>query len=78
MPPPLPPTDLADTAMCHDNDTVGPTDGAESVCDDQHSATCAGPVQGLLYHPLGLCIKCAGGLVQDQDCWLLDEGTSNG
>lgn len=58
-PEPLPvpsPTDLTDLAIGHDNDGVGCTDSTKPVGNDQHGAASTGPVQGLLYHPLGFCI----------------------
>ena len=71
---------LHDLTVLHDDDLVSVTDSAQSVSndDDRLLSTVDQLVQGLLHLVLGLSIQSGGGLVEQKNLRLADQGTSNG
>lgn len=66
---------LDDPSMIEDIDLIRVDDCAEPVSDDD---TCSVQLlQASAYDGLCLVIECAGGLVEQQDAWLVDDGSSD-
>ena len=63
--------------LVNNDDAVAFHDGRESVGDNDRCASHHCSVEGLLDDLLALLIECRGGLIQNQDFWVLDERTSN-
>jgi len=69
---------LDDAMIIDHQDLVGVADGAQPVGDDQAGAVCHKRTQALLDKQLGARIHRAGGLVQDEDARVLEDGPSDG
>ena len=61
-----------------DHDAVGIDGGGQPVRDDQRGAVAHEPLQRVLHQPLALRIERAGGLVQQQDGRVLEDGARDG
>ena len=57
---------------------VGVVDGRETMSNDNARSTLPRPVQGLLHYLLTLRVQSRGGLVQEEELWVSDQGTGNG
>jgi hypothetical protein len=69
---------LDDLAVVDDQHPVGVADGAQAVGDDKAGAAFHQAQQRLLDAGLGAGVDAAGGLVQDQDGGLGQDGARNG
>ncbi len=69
---------LDDLAVLHDQDDVGAADGREPVGDDEAGAVGPQPVHGFLDLDLGAGVDGAGGLVEDEDGRVGEEGPGDG
>src|SRR5687768_6901960 len=69
---------LGDPALVEDDDLVGIDHGRQTVGDDDGGAARGDAAQGLLDRRLGSAVERAGGLVEDQDRRVLEEGTGDG
>ena len=69
---------LHDPAAVEDHQTVGSPYGAEPVGNDQGRTPHQELAQGILDQPLALGIQVAGGLVQNEDRGILENGAGNG
>src|SRR5689334_9813965 len=69
---------LNDLAVVDDHYLVRIADGAEAVGDDEAGAALAQAEQGLLDADLGAGVNAAGGLVQDQDSRVGQDGAGDG
>ncbi len=72
----LPPFD--DPAVRNHRDEVGPTDGCQSVGYHQRGSVSHQTVERASHRQLGLRIEGRGGLVEDEDRGILEEGTGDG
>ena len=66
---------LDDLAVGQQNDVVRMLDGTQPVGNDQHGADVLHLLQRILNQKLGFCVDIGGGLVQDHDAGLVDDGT---
>ena len=71
-------TGLQDFAFAEQEEDVAVADGAQAVSDHDRSAALHCPVQSLLHDLLAVLIKSGGGLVEDEDLGVLDEGAGDG
>ena len=69
---------LDDTALVHDNDTVGALDGGQAMGDDQRRATLHQMLKGRLHGCLAFRIERAGRLVEEKNGRVLQNCTGNG
>ena len=69
---------LCDLPMLQDDDLVCCADRGQSVCDRQDRAVLHEALQGALDQPLALRVQRAGGLIEDEQAWTLQHGTSDG
>ncbi len=67
---------LGDLAVAQDEDAVGVADGGEAVGDDEGGAAGDQRAEVLLDGSLGLRVHRAGGLVEDEDGRVLDDGAA--
>ena len=65
---------LHDLAVGQHDDLVGVLDGGQAVGHDEHGADGAQLLQGGLYEQLRLGVDVGGGLVQDHDGGLVEDG----
>ena len=65
-------------ALVHDHDPIGLEHGGQTVGDNQGGTAYHGLFQGLLDETLILRIQGTGGLVQQQDGRIADQGPGNG
>ena len=72
------PAHLHHLAPVQDADPGGPLDGGQAVGDHQGGAVLHEHLQGLLDRPLTFGVQGAGGLVQDQDGRILEQGPGDG
>ena len=56
-------------------DSVGVDDGGEAVGDDDGGAVAEDVAEGVLDERLGLRVEGGGGLVEDEDLWVLEDGS---
>ena len=63
-----------DFAMVQDEDRAGMSDGAEAMSDDEAGAAGHESIEGLLDEPFGGGIHAGGGLVEDKDGSVAQEG----
>ena len=70
--------ELQQPAIVEDRDAVGVADGRETVRHDDRGATGHEPGQRLLDQALGLVVERAGGLVEDEDGRVLEDGPGDG
>lgn len=68
---------LNDAAMLHHADLVAVLYGAQAVCDNDAGAPFKHLEERLLHQAFALGVQGAGGLVQDQDRWVLEHGASD-
>ena len=66
---------LGDGAVDDDGDEVGVEDGGEAVGDDDGGAVAEDVAEGVLDERLGLRVEGGGGLVEDEDLWVLEDGS---
>ena len=74
-------TDLDELTFLHDNDLVGFSHSGESMSNHNgrdRAQLLLHLIDGLLDLGLIDLVEGAGGLIEDQDAWLLEEGTSEG
>jgi hypothetical protein len=69
---------LQQPAIVEHGDAVGGTDGGEPVCHHHRGAAAHQARQRLLYEALGLVVERRGGLVQDEDGRVLEDGAGDG
>src|SRR5699024_6802402 len=69
---------LHDATLLHDDDDVGVADGGEAVRDDEGGAARAQFIHRLLDEHLSAGVDRAGGLVQDEDLGVGEEGPGDG
>jgi len=71
-----------DPAVLHHHDPVGVLHGGQAVRNDQRRALALVAVQRAverrLHHALALGVQCAGGLVQQEQWWVLEQCPCNG
>ncbi|CKT65555.1 Uncharacterised protein [Mycobacterium tuberculosis] len=67
-----------DPTMIEHDDLVGPGDGMQSMGDYQHGAVPGQPVKRLLHKVFRFRIGKRGGLVEDEDRSVAEDGTGNG
>lgn len=65
-------------AIVDDGDDVSIADGGEAVGDDDGGSADHDAVEGLLDAFLGLGVEGAGGLVEEEDGGVLDNGSGDG
>ncbi len=65
---------LDDPSRLQDNDTIGVLDGRETVCDNESGATTQKLAQALLYQHFREGINVGGGLVEDEDARIGEQG----
>ena len=65
-------------AAINDIDDVSLLDGAEAVRDRDGGAAARGGVQGRLHHLLRLGVERAGGLVEEEDLRVAEQGARDG
>ena len=70
---------LDDMTLTHDDDLVSSDNSAQSMGDDNHSllAFLEQRIQRFLYLMFTLGVQCARGLIQEQDAWFANQGSSN-
>ena len=68
---------LDDAAFVQDDDLVGVLDGAEAVGDGDGGAAGHELLEGLLDAALGLGVERGGGLVEDEDGRVLEDGAGD-
>ncbi len=61
-----------------DQDLVGQAHGAQPLGDDKGGAPLHQPLQRQLDQPFGLGVDAGGGVVQDQDARVLEQGAGDG
>ena len=69
---------LDDTALGHDDNVVGFTNGSELVGDNNGGSALGGTVESFLDDAFGVRIQRAGSLVEEEDLGLGDDGSGNG
>ena len=69
---------LDDVATLHDQDRVRVADGGQTVGDDEARAATPQRPHGPLHQELGSRVNRTGGLVQDEDGGIRDEGPGDG
>lgn len=69
---------LDDLALAEENDVVGLLDGSETMGDDDGCASLACAVESGLHDLFATDIDGGGGLVEDEDLGLLDDGAGDG
>ena len=69
--------DLDDAAVVEDDDAVGVADGAEAVGDDEGGAALLQLLQRLLDEVLALAVERRGGLVEDEDAGVAEDGAGD-
>ena len=74
----LVPPDVDDAPAFHDHDAIRFQNGGKPVRDDKAGAVEHEVVEGLLNHVFGFGIKGAGGLVQNEQRRILEQGAGNG
>ena len=65
-------------ALIQQQDVIGPPNLREAVRDQQGGAALLRPANGLLDFILGGAVNGAGGVVQNQDTWIAEEGAGQG
>ena len=65
---------LHNDALRQDNDMIRMLHGREPVGHDQHGANTANAGEGVLNEQLCLCVDIGGGLVEDDDRGLVNDG----
>ena len=70
---------LDDLTLAHDDDLVSSDDSAQSVCDDDHGllAFLKQLIERFLDLVLTLGVQGTRGLIQEQDAWFANQGTSD-
>ena len=69
---------LGDAAGVDHADAIGVLHGGEAVGDDQRGAALHEPLERLLDQVLALGVEGAGGLVEDEDARVLEDGAGDG
>ncbi len=69
---------LYDLALFYDEDLVGSADGGETVGYDEGGAALHEEVEAVLDHGFGLGVEGAGGLVEDEDAGVGEDGAGDG
>src|SRR5690606_37693360 len=69
---------LDDAALVHDEDLVRALDGGEAVRDDEGGAAAAERAQPVADEGLALGVEAGGGLVEDEDARVGDDGARDG
>src|SRR4029079_11085453 len=69
---------LDDAPAIEDEDLVGMADGGEPVGDDEAGAARHEAIEGALDEALGLGIDAGGGLIEDEDGRILQQGAGDG
>jgi len=74
----LVPTEFHQAALVQDQDDIGPADRGETMGDDEGGPAAEEPAQGLLDQAFAFRVQGRGGLVQDQDAGILQNGPGYG
>lgn len=72
------PTLLADGALGDDCDGVGVLDGGQAMRHHDGASPHHDAVQRVLHHFLRLRVQSTGGFIQQQNCWVLQNGSGDG
>src|SRR5579871_213142 len=67
-----------DLSLFDDEDLLGATDSGETVGYDEGCAALHEVAQAVLNHGFGLGVEGAGGLVEDEDAWVGQNGAGDG
>ena len=71
-------TPFHDASFMEHADLIGIADGGETVGDGHGGAGLHQPFKSILHQTLALGVECRGGLVEDEDGWVLQDGTGDG
>lgn len=66
-----------EASVLHHMNGAGVADGGETVGDDDGGATLHEMIEGLLDLRFGLAVECGGGLVEQEDGGVLEEGAGD-
>ena len=71
-------TPLHDLSVLDDQDEIRPADGGEAVSDDKGCPVSQEILKTFLNEGLALRVEAGGGLIQDQDPWVCQDGSGDG